>query len=102
MCLYAYVLFSKYAKESSFNADTNEVANDTNIIGKISNVVESSEANFLSKEYPCIESGRVSTLLTQKRKIGVWLYVNCMKFYFSGVSMGYSLRALDGSYISFV
>ena len=102
MCLYAYMPFSKYAKESSIDAITMEMANDTNIIGKISNVVESSEANFLSEEYPCIESGRVSTLLTQKRKIGVWLYVSCMKFYFSGVSMGYSLRALDGSYISFV
>ena len=95
--------FSKYAKESSIDAITMEMANDTNIIGKISNVVESSETNFLSEEYPCIdESGRVSTLLTQKRKIGVKLYVNCMEFYFIGVSMGYSLRALDGSYISFV
>ena len=103
MCLYAYMPFSKYAKESSIDAITMEMANDTNIIGKISNVVESSEANFLSEECPCIdESGRVSTLLTQKRKIGVWLYVNCMKFYFSSVSIGYFLRALDGSYISFV
>ena len=55
MCLYAYVLFSKYAKESSIDAVTDELASDSNIIGKSSSIEESSEANFLSEEYPCID-----------------------------------------------
>ena len=71
-----------------------------NIIGNSSSIVESVETNILSEECPCIdESGRVSTLVAQKRKIGVRIYVYCMEFYFSGVSFGYSLSALDGSYI---
>ena len=66
MCFYAYVLFSKYARESSIDAVTNEMANDSNITGNNSSIVESFETNFLSEEYPCIdESGRVSTLVAQ-------------------------------------
>ena len=101
MCFYAYVPFSKYARESSIDAVTNEIANDSNIIGNSSSIVESSKTNFLSEEYPCIdESGRVSTLVAQKRKLGVRRYVYCMKFYFR-VNIGYSLSALDGFYIFF-
>ena len=62
-------LFSKYATESSsFNADTNEVANGSNIKSNNSSAGEGTETNFLSKEDSCIgKSRRVSARLAQKK-----------------------------------
>ena len=61
-------LFSKYARESSIDADTNEVANDSNIKGNNSSIGEGTETNFLGKENDCINgSRRVSARLAQKK-----------------------------------
>lgn len=62
-------LFSKYATESSScNADTDEVANGSNIKSNNSSAGEGTETDFLSEENSCIgKSRRVSARLAQKK-----------------------------------